>query len=378
MDLSLTEQQVLLRDSARSFLAGECPESHVRDMEVDPRGFSPQLWGKMAQQGWQGLIVPPEYEGVGMDFMDLVVLVEEFGRALVPGPFIPNSVATLALIETANEQQKAQWLPPIAAGTDIWTVAFTEGSGRFDAGGVELTARREGDSYVLNGTKVFVRDSHVADRLVVVARTGGKDAEGISLFAVGTNSVGLSQEPLLTIAGDKQNEITFKNVSVPADNLLGAEGNGWQAFQSIATRATILECAYLVGLAQMDFDIALDYAKERVVFGRPIGAFQAIQHKFADMVTDLNGSRQLMYRAASAVANNEPEQSKFAHIAKTWCTDATRRLVAHSQQIHGAIGFTRDYKIQLYYRRQRVAGDAWGNADFHRDLVGRMIADGTY
>ena len=369
MDLGLSEEQEMLRNFARDFLEKECPEQHVRDMEEDEKGYSPELWKKMAEQGWQGLIIPDTYGGASFNFMDLIILIEEFGRALVPGPFIPTTVAALAILAAGSEEQKKQHLPRIASGEQIWTLAFTEPSARFDGEGVQLTAKKEGNDYVLNGTKLFVRDSHVADMMVVVARTGGSGEQGISLFIVDAKAAGITHTPLRTISSDKQTEIKFENVKVPAANLMGAEGQGWAAFKKIANKATVIECAYLVGLAQQDFDITINYAKERVQFGRPIGSFQAIQHKAADMVTDVDGSRFIMYKAAWAVSEDEPDADEQVHMAKAWISDATRRVVAHGQQIHGGIGFTKDYKIQLFFRRQKAAELAWGDADFHRELV---------
>jgi alkylation response protein AidB-like acyl-CoA dehydrogenase len=369
MDLGLSEEQEMLRNFARDFLEKECPEQLVRDMEEDEKGYSPDLWKKMAEQGWQGLAIPDNYGGAGFNYMDLIILIEEFGRALVPGPFIPTTVAALAIMEAGSDAQKAQHLPRIASGEQIWTLAFTEPSARFDAEGVQLTAKKDGNDYVLNGTKLFIRDSHVADNMVVVARTGGSGEQGISLFIVDAKAAGITHTPLRTIASDKQTEIKFENARVPAANLMGAEGQAWPVFKKIANKATVLECAYLVGLAQQDFDITINYAKERVQFGRPIGSFQAIQHKAADMVTDVDGSRFIMYKAAWAVAEDEADADEQVHMAKAWISDATRRVVAHGQQIHGGIGFTKDYKIQLFFRRQKAAELAWGDSDFHRELV---------
>ena len=373
MDLSLTEEQEMLRNFARDFLEKECPESHVRDMEDDEQGYSPELWRKMAEQGWQGLIIPEAYGGVGMGYLDLIVLIEEFGRALVPGPFIPTTLAALAILEAGSEEQKQQHLLRIASGDQIWTLAFTEPSGRFDAEGVQLTATTDGDAYVLNGTKLFIRDSHVADNMVVVARTGSSGEEGVTLFIVDAKAAGVTHTLLRTLASDRQTEVRFENVRVPAANLMGAEGEAWPAFQRVANKATVLECAYLVGLTQQDFDITIDYAKERLQFERPIGSFQAIQHKAADMATDLDGSRLIMYRAAWAVAENDPDEDEQVHVAKAWISEATRRVVANAQQAHGGIGFTKDYKIQLYFRRQKASELAWGDAEYHRELLAKTL-----
>ena len=376
MDLGLSEEQEMLKNFARDFLEKECPEKYVRDMEEDERGYSPEVWKKMADQGWQGLIIPEEYGGTGLGFLDLIVLLEEFGRALVPGPFIPTVVlGAIPILEAGSDEQKKEYLPRIASGDLIMTMAFTEPSARFDAEGVETTATKDGNDYVLTGTKLFVPDANVADMLITVARQPGtKGEQGISLFLVDAKSQGVSIETLKTIASDKQCEIKLSNVRVPAKNLLGAEGQGWQVMKALLQKATVAECAYLVGLAQMDFEISVNYAKERVQFGRPIGSFQAIQHKAADMVTDVDGARFIMYRAAWSVAEGEPDAEMNVHMAKAWCSDATRRVVAHGQQIHGGIGFTKDYKIQLFFRRQKRGELMWGDADYHREKVADAMA----
>ncbi len=374
MDLGLSEQQELLKNAGRDFLEKECPEQHVRDMEEDEKGYSPELWKKMAELGWQGLIIPDQYGGQGFDYLDLIVLIEEFGRALVPGPFIPTAVGgAIALLEAGSDEQKQQYLPKIASGEHIWTLALTEPTARFDAEGVELQAKEEGDGYVLNGTKLFIRDAHVSDYMTVVARTGGKGEDGITLLIVDSKSPGISFTTLKTIASDKQCEVKFENVKVPKANVLGTAGQGWETYEKIAKKGTVIECAYLVGLAQRDFEISVQYAKDRIQFGRPIGSFQAIQHKAADMVTDVDGARFIMYKAAWSVSEGTEDADMDVHMAKAWCSEATRRVVAHGQQIHGGIGFTKEYIVQLYFRRQKASELAWGDADFHREKVADLL-----
>ena len=291
MDLGLDEQQEMLKNFARDFLEKECPEQLVREMEEDEKGYSPELWQKMAQQGWMGLIIPENYGGTGMNICELVVLLEEFGRALVPGPFISTVVlGGVPIMEAGTEEQKQQFLPKIASGELIMTMALTEPSAKWTADGVQLEAKKDGSDYVLNGTKLFVQDAHVSDYMVVAARTGGSGEDGITLFLVDSKSPGIKFEVLKTIAADKQCEVMFENVKVPASNMLGAEGKGWPIIEKTKDVATVAACAYLVGLSQMDFDVTLNYAKERVQFGRPIGSFQAIQHKLADAVIDVDGS----------------------------------------------------------------------------------------
>ena len=374
MDLGLDEQQELLRNFARDFLEKECPEQVVREMEEDEKGYSPQLWKGMAQQGWMGLIIPEKYGGTDMGLCELTVLLEEFGRALVPGPFISTVVlGGVPIMEAGTEEQKNQFLPKIASGDLILTMALTEPSARWTGDGVTLTAKKDGGDYVLNGTKLFVPDAHVSDYMIVVARTGGSGEDGITLLIVDSKSAGIKFEQLKTIAADKQCEVTFENVKVPAASILGGEGKGWAIVEKTKKVATIAACSYLVGLSQMDFDTTLNYAKERVQFGRPIGSFQAIQHKLADAVIDVDGSRFITYKAAWSLQEGEPDADLMISMAKAWTSDASRRVVAHGQQIHGGIGFTKEYKIQLYFRRQKWMELMWGDADYHRERVAQAM-----
>ncbi len=373
MDLGLSEEQELLKNAARDFLEKECPETLVREMEDDEKGYSPDLWKKMAEQGWQGLLIPDAHGGAGFGYLDLIILIEEFGRALVPGPFISTQVGgVLPLLEGGTDDQKKQYLPKIASGNAIWTLAYTEPSARFDTEGVALEVKEDGNDLVLNGTKLFIRDANVADFFTVVGRKPGtKGDDGITLVIVDAKTAGISQTQLKTIAADKQAEVKFENVRVPKASIIPG---GAATLKKVQRKATVLECAYLVGLAQMDFEVSVQYAKDRIQFGRPIGSFQAIQHKAADMVTDVDGSRFIMYRAAWSVDQDESDADMNVHMAKAWCSEATRRVVAHGQQIHGGIGFTKDYKIQLYFRRQKASELAWGDGDYHRELVASELA----
>jgi alkylation response protein AidB-like acyl-CoA dehydrogenase len=374
MDLGLDEQQEMLKNFARDFLEKECPETLVRQMEEDEKGYSPELWQKMAQQGWMGLIIPENYGGTGMDLCELVVLLEEFGRFLVPGPFISTVVLGGAPVMEAGTEKQKQWvLPKIASGEMIMTLALTEPSAKWTADGIQMEAKKDGSDYVLNGTKLFVPDAHVTDVMIVAARTGGSGEDGITLFFVKSDDPGVKFEQLKTIAADKQCEVTFENVRVQAESILGEEGKGWPIIEKTQKIATVAACAYLVGLSQMDFDTTLNYAKERVQFGRPIGSFQAIQHKLADAVIDVDGSRFITYKAAWSLQEGEPDADLMVSMAKAWASDASRRVVAHGQQIHGGIGFTKEYKIQLYFRRQKWMELMWGDADFHREKVAEML-----
>jgi alkylation response protein AidB-like acyl-CoA dehydrogenase len=362
MDLGLSEEQELLKNSAREFLEKECPEEHVRAMEEDEKGYSPDLWKKMADLGWHGLMVPEEHGGAGFSFLDLCVLVEEVGRALLPGPFIPNQACVASLVLAGSDAQKAKYLPKIADGSQIHTYAITEPSGRWDREGI--TMKGTADNKV-SGTKLFVPDANVADYLHVLATAPDGS---IKSYIIPRTAPGVKVTVLKTIASDKQAEVVFENAQ--AEEVISMDQ---ETASRLRNMATALECAYLVGLAQRDFEISVNYAKERVQFGRPIGSFQAIQHKAADMVTDVDGMRFIMYKAAWATSENEDSQDMDVAMAKAWCSDASRRVVAHGQQIHGGIGFTKDYVIQLFFRRQKRAELFWGDADFHRERVAQML-----
>ena len=374
MDLGLSEGQEMLKNFARDYLEKECPEKFVREMEENELGYTGKFWQGLAEQGWLSMLIPEQYSGYGMNLVDMCVLLEEFGRALVPGPFISTAVlGAVPIIVGGNEGQKQELLTAVALGDLFLTLAFTEPSARFDGDGVALTAKKDGDSYVLNGTKLFVPDAHVAEKMIVVTRTNGSGNDGLTLFIVDAATPGITTTVLRTIAADKQCEVVFKDVKVPAITMLGQEGKGWDILEKVRRYATVAYCAYMVGLSQRDFEITLDYAKERIQFGRPIGSFQAIQHKAADMITDVDGSRFIMYRAAWAVSEDEPDQELQVSMAKAWCSDATRRVVAHGQQIHGGIGFTKEYVIQLFFRRQKMAELMWGDGDHHRARVADLL-----
>ncbi|MEE8369356.1 MAG: acyl-CoA dehydrogenase, partial [Dehalococcoidia bacterium] len=245
----------------------------------------------------------------------------------------------------------------------------------WDAEGVQLAATREGSDFVLNGTKLFVPDAHVTDQMVVAARTsqGKTPEEGVTLFLVDSKSPGISIELLKTIAGDKQCEVAFANVKVPASGVLGPVDQGWPIADKTRKVATVATCAYLVGLSQMDFDITVNYTKERVQFGRPIGSFQALQHRMADSAIDVDSSRFITYKAAWSLQEGEPDADIAVSMAKAWVSDASRRVAREGQQLHGGISFTQEYKIQLYFRRQKWMELMWGDGDYHRELVAQKL-----
>ena len=372
MDLGLDEAQQMLRNSARAFLEAECPDSYVREMERDSRGYTPELWQKMAEQGWLGLIVPERYGGVGLGFLDLSILLEEMGRAMLPGPFFSTVVmAGMAVLDAGSEAQKQEILPRIADGQLIMTLALTEPSARWDARGVETAAEPVGNGFLINGTKLFVPDAGAADYLVVAARTGGAD-EDISLFLVPRESDGVSLTPLKTIALDKQFEVSLDGVEIPSSALLGELNEGWRTVEKVLQWGAVGKCAEMVGGSQQVLDMTVEYAQQRVQFGRPIGSFQAVQHHCANMATDVEGTRYITYQAAWRLSEGLPSKLEVA-AAKAWVSEAYQRVCALGHQCHGAIGFTKEHNMQLYSRRAKAAELAFGDADLHLEKVADAI-----
>ncbi len=369
MDLGLNETQQMLKNSAREFLQAECPDTYVRAMEEDARGYTPDMWQKIAEQGWLGLIFPEEYGGVGLTYLDLSVLLEEMGRALLPGPFFSTIVmGGMAIMDAGTDEQKRRLLPQICDGQHIVTLALTEPSARWDAAGIQTTAAQNADgAWTLNGTKLFVPNAHVADTYIVAARTGDAERD-VTLFFVPGDADGVTQTLLKTIASDRQSEITLDGVSLSAEAALGEVNKGWDTIEKVLAWGAIGKCAEMVGGAEQVLEMTVEYAKQRTQFGRPIGSFQAIQHHCANMATDVEGSRYITYQAAWLLSEGEAAAQEVA-MAKAWVSDAYRRICALGHQCHGAIGFTKEHNMQLYSRRAKAAELAFGDTDFHLETV---------
>jgi len=376
MDFGFSEEQDLLRQSARDFLSKESPMTVVRRMMEDETGHSPELWEKMAQLGWQGLILPEEYGGAGMDFVDLIVVLEEMGRVVLPGPFLSTAVYTsVALLDAGTQEQKKRYLPDIASGKLLATVALLEPNGRWDADGIASTATAEGSGYRLDGTKLFVPDGHIAELLLVAARTPGSTAEeGVSLFCVDRGTKGVSSAALKSMDQTRRlAEVKLDGVVVPGEALVGELGGGWPTIDRLGDRAKVALCAEMCGGAQQVLDMSVEYAKVREQFGKPIGSFQAIQHKCADMMVQVESSKSATYYAAWAVANDVDDAPLAAAMAKAYCSDAYRVVAGEGIQIHGGIGFTWEHDMHIYFKRAKSSEVSFGDATWNRELVAQQI-----
>ena len=372
MDLGLNEAQQMLKNSAQEFLEAECPDTYVREMEEDENGYTSEMWLKLAEQGWLGLIIPEKYGGVELEFQDLAILLEEMGRYMLPGPYFSNVVlGGMSIMDSGTEEQKQEYLPRLAEGQIIVTLALNEPSGRWDAEGIQLSATENGDDYTLNGTKLFVPNAHVSDYIVVAARTGSGEND-ISLFIVSSQTNGVNQTLLKTIASDRQSEVSFDNVSVSSSSLLGEKNQGWKTIEKVLKWGAIGKCAEMSGGGQSVLDMTVEYAKQRTQFGRPIGTFQAIQHHCANMATDVEGAKFITYQAAWMLSEGLPADREVA-MAKAWVSDSYKRVCALGHQSHGAIGFTKEHNMQLYSRRAKAAELAFGDSDLHLDKVAEII-----
>jgi len=377
MDFGFNQEQELLRATARKFFENECTSEFVRARMAEPAGVTDDFWKKLAEQGWLGLIYPEEFDGTGLGFVDLTVLMEEMGRAVMPGPFFSTVLlGGLTILEAGSAAQKKEWLSKISAGQARTTLAFTEPNARWDAAGVTVSARESAGTFTLSGTKLFVLDAHVADVIVVAARTreGKRPEEGLSLFLVPRGAKGLDVKLLPTMDQTRKLcEVTFHDVAVGADALLGAKDQAWGPLARVLDRATVALCAEMCGGAQRVLDMTTDYAKIRVAFGKPIGSYQGVKHRAADMLVEVENAKSLTYYAAWAVDENVPEAPLAASMAKAYVSDAYRRTAGAGIQLHGGIGFTWEHDLHLFFKRAKSSEFTFGDASYHRERVAQLI-----
>ena len=376
MNFGFNEEQELLRNTARKFFENECPSDTVRRLMETPEGINPELWKKLAEQGWLGLIYPEQYDGMALGLVDLVVLMEEMGRAVAPGPYFSTVLlGGLAVLEAGSDAQKKEWLPRIAAGDKRVALAWMEPTAQLGPAGITLTAVERGEKFTLSGTKLFVHDAHTADALVVAARTRpGAGADGVSLFLLPKGTKGLEVTLLPTMDQTRKLcEVACADVSVGADALLGAAGAGWAPLARVLDRATVALCAEMCGGAQKVLDMTVEYAKIRQAFGRPIGSYQGVKHRAADMLVDVENSKSITYYAAWALDENSPEAPLAVSMAKAYVSDAFRRVAAAGIQLHGGIGFTWEHDLHLYFKRAKGSEFTFGDATHHRERVAQLV-----
>jgi alkylation response protein AidB-like acyl-CoA dehydrogenase len=374
VNFAFSEEQEQLREAVRKFLEAKSPESEVRRLMETTEGYDPAVWQQMANElGLQSLHIPEDFGGQGFTFVELGIVLEEQGRALLCAPYFSTVVlAANAILNAGTDGEKKTHLPGIASGETIATLAFTEPNGKWDASGITMEAKPDGDGVVLDGEKMFVLDGHTADLIVVVARTAGTSGEdGISFFTVAGDAAGLTRTALATMDQTrKQARLEFSGVKAQP---LGAAGAGWAALSKTLDQAAVGLSNEMVGGAQFVLESSVQYAKDRVQFGRPIGSFQAIKHKCADMLLEVESAKSAAYYSAWAAAEDNDELPVVASLAKAYCSDAYFHAAAENIQIHGGIGFTWEHNAHLYFKRAKSSEILLGDATYHRELLAQRI-----
>lgn len=367
MDLALTDAQELLRRNAREFLEENSPPSLVKAMLRDPQGYSSELWKSMCELGWTGTLVSEDYGGLGGSTVDGCVLFEEIGRTLAPAPLFTSGILAAQVIQhLGTPEQKAKLLPAIASGERIASLAYVEPSDSWDPSDLALTARLDGGEYVLEGTKLFIADAHIAHPLIVVGRLpGSAGTEGLVAVLVDANAPGLKLEALESLTGEKQFEITFDAVRGEA---LGAPPTDWSVFEAAFARPTLVKCAEMLGSSQRALEMAVEYAKTRIAFGRPIGSFQAIQHKCANMVTGVDALRVMVYETAWRLDEGQ-DMSPDISLVKDYANEVYRFTTVEAHQIFAGIGATMDHNMHLYFRKVRSSEMLLGDSEYHQEKV---------
>jgi alkylation response protein AidB-like acyl-CoA dehydrogenase len=369
MNFAFSEEQEELRSAVKRFLQEKSPETEVRRLMETEDGYDPAVWSQMAEQlGLQSLITPEEYGGSGFSYVELIVVLEEMGNALLCAPFFSTvALATNALLTSGDEQAKKDLLPGLASGETIGTLAITEDNGRWDFDGIALAARESGGNWTLDGHKSFVIDGHSANLILVVARTPA----GLSLFAVEGDAAGLTRTSLPTMDQTrKQARLVFEGT--PA-RLVGTDGGAAEGLTKTLDLAAVALAAEQVGGAQHCLDSSVDYAKNRIQFGRPIGSFQAIKHKCADMLLEVESAKSAAYYAGWAAAEDSDELPVVASLAKSYCSEAYFHAAAENIQIHGGIGFTWEHDAHLYFKRAKSSELLFGDPAYHRELLAQRI-----
>jgi len=370
MNLDFTTEQEILRDSAAKFLQNECPYDKVKLLEETPQGYQPELWAKVAELGWTGMLFPEEYGGWGMQFLDLVIVQEEIGKAVFPSPFFSTVIQCgLTILEGGTEEQKADLLPRIADGSLVMALAQYDPDASYHLQDITMTAKPEGDHYVLNGTKMFVMDANVAHKLIVVAKAGDL---GLSLFLVDADAPGVTVSKIPTIAKDNTCEVVFKDVKAPKSDILGQPGNAIEVLNKMHPKAAIAKAAEMVGGCKVCIDITADYAKQREQYGKPIGGYQAIQHYMANMMLAYDTAFNYLYRVACMVDEGE-DFAVEASSLKARVNESFRYISERAVQIHGGIGTTREADIALFYRRSHPYEASCGDSAFHFEKIAEKI-----
>jgi len=371
MDLDLTNEQNILKATARNFFKRECPLSRMKELKEDKLGHDPELWRKMAELGWMGVMIEEEYGGIGGSFLELAIILEAMGEVCYTGPYFSTVVlGGLSVLSAGSEEQKSQILPKLATGELVLAMALAEPGTWYGIPDMKTVAIVEKDSYIINGTKLFVENGHIADYILCAARTDNE--KGLTLFLLKGQSPGTECNLLKTLGYDKQCQVVFDHVRVDKTSVIGRRGQARPLLEDLQEKAAAAKCMEMIGVMQAAFNTTVAYAKEREQFGRPIGSFQAVQHHCANMVTEVDGARFLTYQAAWRIAEGFPATREVA-MAKAWTSKAAQKVTALAHQIHGAVAFCEEHDLHLYYRKAKAAEVAFGDTRYHFEKLARQL-----
>jgi len=369
VNFSFSDDQVLLKNSVRAALEEHCKSSHVRAMAEDGKGYGDELWGEMGKLGWLGLPFPEEHGGAGLGLVELAIVLEEMGRAAYPGPFFSTVVlGGLGLMLGGSAEQRDKWLPAIASGRARMTAALLEEHLDWDPASTTASATKSGSGWILSGVKRFVPWAHVADVILVPARS----ADGLSLFLLDPKSVGVTLSPMKGIdLTNRWSEMRLDKVAVGAEAIMGQPGGAASVLESLLRRAAVCASAEMLGAARRCLDMSVEYVKVREQFGQPIGSFQAIRHRCAEMLLEAENAHAAVYYAAWALTAGAEDAAVASSICKSYVNEAARRVCGDAIQVHGGIGFTWEYDLHLYMKRAKALEPLYGDTEYHRELITR-------
>jgi alkylation response protein AidB-like acyl-CoA dehydrogenase len=371
MNFEFDDTQVMLRSTVREFLTRESPITAVRGLLADPRGYDPSVWRQLADLGLVGLTVPEEHGGQGLGPVELALVLEEMGRAVYPSPYFATVVLAATAIQAGGSpEQQARYLPGLASGERLATLALLEDGLAWDAAGVQTVARRSGSRFGLTGHKQLVPFAEAADLILVPARTSDNPdpRRGITLFAVPRDAAGLSVRPQATMdLTDRPAEVGLSEVAVTSEQVIGAVDGGWPILETVLQHAAVGAAAEMLGLMRQSLAMSVEYARQRIQFGQPIGSFQAIKHKCAEMLLACEQAHAATYYAAWALAAGAADAALAASVAKSYVSEAARSVCGEAIQVHGGIGFTWEYDLHFFFKRAKRLEALYGDADFHRE-----------
>lgn len=372
MDIALDEDQIMLRDTAAAFVKGALTQQQIRELETTENGFDTDVWKEMARMGWAAAAFPEQYGGAEAGTLELGLIVEALGQGAIPSPLFSSVIESgFLLLDAASESQKDEWLPEIASGDRLMTVALMEANGGLRPQDIRSRITAAGNGFRIDGIKVFVRDAGASQGIICLARSGDQPKD-LTLAIVPRETKGVALRRMAAAGGEALWEVKFDGVEVNADAIVGDVGAAWTAAQRLLLRGAAYKSAELVGMGQASLDLTLDYAKVRIQFGKPIGSFQGVQHHCAEMYRDLEVCRLLAWQATASLGGGLAGEREIS-MAKAKASQAIPALTRTAHQIHGAVAYYRDYPLELYYHRALAAQAAYGDAAYHRRMLAHLL-----